>query len=71
MYTFMEKLAWCTYGRKFANILRMNKNSLFLLLGQSKESNTRTLPNFGVVKKQSSDFCKNINYGSEHVYIII
>jgi hypothetical protein len=33
--------------KKFTNILRINKNFLYLLFGQSKESNTTTLPSFG------------------------
>jgi hypothetical protein len=32
--------------KKFANILSMNKNSLYLLFDQSMESNTMTLPSF-------------------------
>jgi hypothetical protein len=49
--------------KKFANILRMNKNSEYLLFGQSKVSNTSTLSCFGCVsQKQSNNLCKNIIY---------
>jgi hypothetical protein len=48
--------------KKFANILRTNKNSLYLVFGQSKESNTRILQALAVSEKQSSEPCKNIIY---------
>jgi hypothetical protein len=61
--------------KKFAYILRMYKNSLYLLFGISIESNTTSLPCFGCSIKAIQLFLQKILYtffshGSELGYIV-
>ena len=56
---------------KFTNILRMNKKSLYQLVGQSKESNMRILPIFKSNLVISTKMLYTILiYGSEQVHIV-